>query len=88
MPRFTRGIQIIYTPTSEIGFVTEGRDDTTFCRFWSKANPGHLRTLANSEGCNNEDIEPINTDIPDCIIAAWLDHLGYGNEPHECDELF
>lgn len=56
----TPGTQIIYVPThaagdvthpdAEAGFVTAVRGDVAFCRYWSKAHPGELRTKANSEG--------------------------------------
>jgi len=55
-----RGTQIAYVPMHangdinhpdvELGFVTSMSDhDTAFCRYWSKAHPGELRTKANSE---------------------------------------
>jgi len=37
-------------PDVELGFVTSVRDDTAFCRYWSKWEQGELRTKANSEG--------------------------------------
>ena len=53
------GTQIIYVPTHangnpdhpdcEQGFVTSVRNNMAFCRFWSKDDPGQLRTKSNSE---------------------------------------
>ena len=56
-----RGTQIIYVPLhadgpdhpdAEPGFVTSGGHEGfkfAFCRYWSKAYPGELRTKLNSE---------------------------------------
>lgn len=71
------GTQIRFKPNGEIGFITEDRGDYVFVRFWSKHAPGQLRTMANSESCYKKDIEEVRTDIPEEIIEAWLEYLGY-----------
>lgn len=53
------GMQIAYIPNHaegdinhkdvEVGFVTSITENGAFCRYWSKHNPGELRTKANSE---------------------------------------
>lgn len=40
----------------EYGFVSSWNEQTIFCRFWSLQFPKELRTTANSEGCNIEDL--------------------------------
>ena len=56
--KLTKGTQIIYVPNHaddinhpdcEDGFVTSVGRAGAFCRYWSNINPGHLRTMANSE---------------------------------------
>lgn len=58
----------------EFGFVTSvGYTGTVFCRFWSKGG-FRLRTAANSEGCNAEDLVPfMHTEgkIVDALIDAY-----------------
>ena len=61
MSQFARGTQIVYVPTHaendmehadcEAGFVwgIAGWVGGAQCRFWSKHNPGELRTKAGSE---------------------------------------
>jgi hypothetical protein len=40
----------------EYGFVSSWSGDTVFCRFWSPYSSNELRTTANSEGCNINDL--------------------------------
>ena len=64
MSDFKSGEQIAYIPSHadrdinhpdvEFGFVTSVREDTVFCRYWSKYSAGELRTKANSEGAPEE----------------------------------
>jgi len=65
-----RGTQVAHIPHHaageirhkdvEFGFVTGVRqhtDGTTvFCRFWSKSDPRELRTKANSESCDIDNL--------------------------------
>ena len=85
-----KGDQIKYDPghcEAEYGFVTEVRGDTIFCRFWNNVRIAHLRTMANSEGCNKRDIKPYNSNIPQAVIDAWLIYLGYeGGDIDESEE--
>lgn len=79
MSEFKRGDQIKYTDgvgSVERGFVTDVRETAVFCRFWSVQYPGSLRTLANSEGCNPEDLTKEDF-VLQGIVDEWLDHLGY-----------
>jgi len=55
---FKTGTQIVYIPNHaedendsvcEEGFVTSINEKGVFCRYWSKHEPGTLRTMANSE---------------------------------------
>lgn len=61
--KFKRGDQIAYIPThaddvhhpdTELGFVTSVSNKFVFCRFWGKNMS--LRTLANSEAVNPDDL--------------------------------
>lgn len=85
MKEFKRGDQIKFDSGNgeiEYGFVTEGRligteSPSIFCRFWSNFRAGELRTMANSERCNERNIKKSVTTIPQFIIEAWLEHFGY-----------
>ncbi len=75
-----KGTQIIYVPDHadgvshsdcEIGFVTSMTEEGAFCRYWSKHNPGHLRTTANSEMTQFKNLVVMNT-YPQIEIDALL----------------
>jgi len=45
-------------PDCEVGFVTSIKPGVgAYCRFWSKVDPGDLRTKANSELARFEDLQ-------------------------------
>lgn len=80
MEKFKRGDQIKYDGGHgevEYGFVTEDGKMGTFCRFWSNDVAGQLRTMANSESCNERSLSRIISQIPQVVIDAWLQYLGY-----------
>lgn len=66
-------------PDVEFGFVTSTRTNdqgrvTVFCRYWSKHSPGKLRTSANSEGADIENIvahESVSNDRVDWAIDFY-----------------
>lgn len=74
---FKRGMQIIYNGGigDGPGFVTSTNPNYVFCRFWSMSNYGALRTTANSEACNPNDLKPVGENVPQEIIEAWLKYL-------------
>jgi hypothetical protein len=78
------GTQIILVPSHadgnvehedcEVGFVTSvSPSGTVFCRFWSKRNPGMLRTVANSEGCSPDDLIAKDTTLQTIVDAKLLE---------------
>lgn len=76
---FKRGMQIIYYGglIGDPGFVTGINSKFVFCRFWSKSNYGALRTTANSEACNPNNLKRVGEEVPQQIIKAWLKYLEY-----------
>lgn len=84
------GTQIAYVPTHafkdgqpdfkhpdvQFGFVTEDRGETAFCRYWLKAYPTLLRTVANSESTPKENLFPYVTHDQE-IIERSLVAMGY-----------
>lgn len=59
----------------EYGFVTSWRNNgTVFCRFWSKHDSTGLRTLANSEACNIQDLAVYST-VPQEFVTATIGML-------------
>lgn len=73
------GKQIVYSSAGadkqEFGFVSSWRTDrTVFCRFWNKHDSTGLRTLANSEACNIQDlvVYPI---VPQEFVIATIGML-------------
>jgi hypothetical protein len=76
-----RGTQIIYVPNHaddtshpdcEAGFVTSACATTAFCRYWSKHEPGELRTKANSENTYIENLV-IQDTVPQARVEAALE---------------
>ena len=78
---FKRGDQIVYIPLHangdkahpdcEFGFVTSVRPSGCFCRYWHKGSPGSLRTRANSEYTDKENLEhfrSVSQDLVDTIL--------------------
>ena len=74
------GTQIIYVPDHadgidhpdcEEGFVTSMTERGAFCRYWSKNDPGHLRTMANSEMTRFENLVVKDTH-PQGEVNKWL----------------
>ena len=84
MNKFERGTQIAYIPNHangtvlhddvEFGFVTSSNAGTVFCRYWSKYYPGELRTKANSEGCNPENLILYDSVSPRKVEEALRDY--------------
>lgn len=76
-----RGQQIAYVPLHadgnlghrdvEFGFVTSVKGDTVFCRYWSRYEPGELRTKANSEGADRRLIVPHVSHDPQMVADAF-----------------
>jgi len=73
---FKPGTQIIYIPNHakdendpvcEQGFVTSVSNQGAFCRYWSKHEPGTLRTMANSELTPFDRLIVKNTHSPEEI---------------------
>lgn len=77
------GTQIIYVPDHadgidhpdcEQGFVTSMTERGAFCRYWSKDYSGHLRTMANSEMTQFENLVVKDThpqrEIDRCL--CWI----------------
>lgn len=81
-----RGTQIIYVPMHagddvdhpdcETGFVTSVKGEVVYCRYWSKVNPGELRTKLNSEGTPIDSIVAIDTVSQHEVDAALKEILG------------
>ena len=78
--KFQPGDQIVYVPNhadgpdhpdAEEGFVTSCNEFYVFCRYFSKAYPGQLRTLANSEATMPKDLIK-KTTRPQGIIDQLL----------------
>lgn len=64
-------------PDVEFGFVTSTRTtsdgrETVFCRYWSKHDQGRLRTSANSEGADIENIVAHDS-VPDARVEWAID---------------
>lgn len=67
-----------YHPDFEYGFIVNTRGNIVFCRFWTKkSNPDNpeLRTLANSQGCRVEDIEPFYWTDQKNVELAWNEYV-------------
>jgi len=98
-----RGSSIAYIPThiersipkkqwldhkdTQIGFVTSIKGNIIFCRYWN-LEWKTLRTRANSEGANRENVYPLNELVTPCrkkmgdfppkkVINAWLTIIDY-----------
>jgi hypothetical protein len=72
------GLQIVYVPghadgvdhpDAEAGFITSAGEGQAWCRFWSKENPGQLRTRANSERCDLGSLVAKDTRIQTAVWA-------------------
>lgn len=84
---FKAGDQILFNPGheegKEYGFViaeaiVSWRNESFFaCRFWSQVNLGCLRNMANSEICKAEQLTKTGENVPQAIVNAWLEYLGY-----------
>ena len=89
MNDFYRGQQIVYIPNHangdkghpdcERGFVTSANEQTVFCRFWHRSDPGILRNRSNSESCRVEDVESEPDYIPQEVVDAWLTIIDWEN---------
>lgn len=91
MTTFERGDQVVCIPVHarlpgcdqkdwQYGFVTSlNADETTvFCRFWQRGAEGWaLRTVANSEGCNPDDLLYVRSAAEE-KVAELLESL-YGD---------
>ena len=63
---------------TEYGFVTSiNVNGTIFCRFWRKGSRTELRTTANSEGCNKDDLYECPNYVDQEIINKFLVSLNY-----------
>lgn len=70
------GKQIVYTSAGgdkqEFGFVSSWRNNgTVFCRFWSTHDSTSLRTVANSEACNMQDLQ-VYAIVPQEFVTATI----------------
>ena len=73
------GKQIVYTSPGgykqEFGFVSSWRNNgTVFCRFWSKYDSTSLRTTANSEACNIQELQ-VYASVPQEFVTATIGML-------------
>lgn len=85
---FNVGDQIAYIPHHaeenimhygvELGFVTGATKggDAYFCRYWHKAQPGVLRTVANSESTPADCMARVDS-VDQSIVDRLLVELGY-----------
>lgn len=55
---------------TEFGFVSSWNEKTVFARFWSKHWMAGIRTVANSEGCNWENLELYNSHADFEVLRA------------------
>jgi len=64
-------------PDVEFGFVVSQRENTVFCRYWRKGQPGTLRTIANSEGTSADCLVPYKSvlagDVWGCLQELGID---------------
>jgi len=81
-----QGTQIAYIPRHakgdiqhrdvEFGFVVKEQGNSHFCRYWSRINPGELRTTSCSELTPTANLVEHKT-YPQHVIDHWLKRLGY-----------
>jgi len=91
------GMQVIYVPNHangstwhidcERGFVTSLNQDGAhaFVRYWSKSNPGTLRTRANSE-CTPIANLVIKDTVDQALVDQCLANIDQGLDPHHTEE--
>lgn len=73
-----KGTQVAYkyrTLSEEFGFVMKTTGNFAFCRFWTKGKPGILRTRANNEPVQFEDLIEFNSVTPGKLeeTVKWID---------------
>lgn len=83
---FKRGDQVIYIPTHahgdkehkdcEYGFVTSSNEKFVFVRYWRRDDPYTLRTTANSEATDPNDLHRVPWFHNKAFIARILAEIG------------
>ena len=68
-------------PSVEYGFVMNVIDDAVRVRYWSKRNPGALRTLSCSEITEIEYLVEKNS-VDQSIIDEWIDKIEHAPDKY------
>lgn len=86
VPLLKAGDQIVYLPQhtngdmnhpdAELGFVVKVKtfgpiQKDALCRYWRYGEPGKLRTVANGEWTNVEDLALFKS-VPDSVVEGWF----------------
>lgn len=63
----------------EFGFVTSVKwtimGQAIYCRYWSRNNQNELRTKANSEAADADNIVPHVSHSDDDVVHAWMQYV-------------